>query len=106
MVEYTRSKITALALNQSDVELVSISPKEGEVIEIQEIAFELPSDGKIEGYLGETKVDEVQGDFIANEDNPIPLSREVVSGQIFKLKGTSATAGNFKYYIKYDLRAA
>lgn len=102
MVIYTESDKKALGANETDTLIRSITPEVGETITILEIAYKCPNDGRISGYLAETKLDNVLGEFLPNQNNRIVVNRELKAGQKFDVKGSSVTAGDFFYLVVYD----
>jgi len=102
MVVYTTTGKKTLAANQTDIPIVRITPAVDEKITILEIAYSCPTDGKMAAYVGEVKVDDVDGTFLWDANHPIVVNREVQPGQTYKVSGTSITAGDFKYLIVYD----
>jgi len=102
MVVKIKSGSVSLDANTTDYELFSLTVPEGKKVTILEVAYACPSDGKITAYIGEEKVDEVSGAFSPDENHRVVVNRELPAGETFKIKGTSVTAGDFKYLIIYD----
>jgi len=102
MVICIKTVSKTLDVNQLDVEILRLIPATGETITIHEIAFALPTDGRIDSYIAESKVDEIDCKMVKDVNYPVVVNRELVAGQPFVVKGSSAGAGDFKVLVVYD----
>ena len=70
---------------------------------ILELGFTLPATGIINGYVGETKVDQIRGEYATVIARRVLVNRELVAGQYWKFTLTSTATGTFVVLIVYEL---
>lgn len=102
MVIYTESEKVALGASVSESLLWKYVVPDGFRVEILEIGYVIPDDGRIDGYIDEVKIDSVKGKAYPTIADRAIVNRELVAGQFWEFKGTSVTAGDFAVLLVYD----
>lgn len=102
MVIYTESRKATLLAAISEQLLWKYVVPDGFIVKLLEIGYVIVSDGKIDGYLDEVKLDNVQGGAHPTIADRAIINRELKAGQFFEFKATSITAGDFAVLLIYD----
>lgn len=102
MVIYCYSKKLTLLAAASEVEIWRYSVPDGFKITVLEQGFILPSDGQMDGYVDEVKLDDLDGDLIPSIDDRAVVNRELEQGQEWVYKGSSVAGGVAGILLIYD----
>ena len=102
MVIYTESRKATLAATISEQLLWKYVVPDGFTVKILEVGYVIVSDGKIDGYIDEVKIDNVQGGAHPTIADRAIINRELIAGQFWEYKATSITGGDFAVLLIYD----
>jgi hypothetical protein len=83
----------------SEADIVSITPSEGETYLIKEVVYKLAGAGTITKYFEERKMDEINYELHPNIDNPLLISEEIPVGKTVKWVGKDTSGSNNKMSI-------